>query len=1009
MIRVFVKRSVTTVMLVLFLVLMGLVAMFSLNIEEMPKIDLPMVSIEIVYPGATPLEIESEVLEIIENAVSEVSQIKKLNSQAFESVGLVRIEFNIEADADIQLLEVKDKVEAVLNDLPDEIEKPLISKIDVLAQPVLVFALISDNHTQRELNFFADDTIKPLLNSINGVSVVDVIGGDIREIRITLDPELMKQVFITITDVIDGLSRSNVNLAGGEIKQSGTAVNVKFNSEFISMDDIRNLVFTTSEGRNFTLSEIANVDDSIADRELSATYNGKDAVILILKNAPEGNAVQISADARKELPNIQKNILEPGMQLIIAKDISIYINEETISTVNNILIGMLLTIIVILIFTANISSTIITSLIIPTSLIATFFMISQAGFTINSMTLLAIASVLGTLIANGIIIIESALSKLAAGATPEDAAVEGTSDVILPVFASSGTNLAVFIPIAFMGGVAGKFFIQFGLTVVFATILSIIISFTLTPMLISKLLKSSVKRSIFERASDAFNGFILSNYYTIFKFIWRFKIIGVLLSLSVLASSLMLVKYLGVEMSPASDKDEISIEFVTPQGSTIDKTIEKLYVIDNIVRSHKEIESTIGMVGENGVTNGLLRINLIPSEIRDKSDLDLATILTEELYNIPDVEIAITRGSNVKPDMSINVYGKDYDKLIEYSKQVSKIMADANVFRSIQSSYKLPKNENRFVPDQAKLNEYGVNNAQIARAIRASIYGDDENKFKEDGDRYDINVLLTKYSRNSTDVFENIFVASPKGLLPISSLGKIEKVKATSDLMRRDRARIIEIEGTLGKSSLGKVQAMLIKELSKIDFEQGYGYYYAGDAETSNEVNAEMAKAGILALILTYMVLAAVLNSFIHPFTIALSIFTSFAGVFILMFFTDSTINIGSMLAMIMLVGLSVNNSILVVEIAISKIREGAAIRDAVWAGLESKMRTILMTSIAIILGMMPQLFSTDMLKSSMGAVLVGGMLGSIFFTLMFTPLVFYFFERIIQFVDKITKKRKEV
>ena len=1005
MIKAFVRRPVTTLMLVLFFVLMGAVAVFTINIEEYPKIDLPIVSVEIVYPGATPLEIESEILEIVEDAVSEVSQIKKITAQAFDSMALIMIEFDISADVNIQLLEVKDKVDAVLDEFPKDIETPLISKVDVLAAPVLILSLSSDNHSLKDLYEFADNDLKPVFNSVGGVSSVDVNGGDIREIRITLDAELMKQNFITIADIIDGVSNSNVNVSGGEIKQLGRATNVKFNTEFSSMDDIRNLVFTTAEGRNFKLGEIANVEDSIADRDDGATYNAEDSVILFLKNSSDGNAIEISKEVNIKLPSIRKLRLEPGMNLEIVKDTSTYIYDETVSTIEGIVIGMILTIIVILIFTANISSTLVTTIIIPTSLIATMFLVSQAGFTINSMTLLAIASVLGTLIANAIIILESATAKLAEGLSPEDAAIEGTKAVILPVFAGSGTNLAVFIPIAFMGGIAGKFFVQFGMTVVYATIISIIISFSLAPMLIAKLFKAHKKRNIFERASDALNNFIISNYHTVFKFLWRFKIIGLAISLAIMISSIMLIKYLGFEFQPSSDQDELNIKLVTPQGSTIETTTGKLKLIDDIILSHPEVESSIGQIGENGPTNAQLFVNLVPAKDRELSDLDLAVLITEEVSGIPDIEVSALRGDG-NVDLTLNIYGLDYDKLVNYSKEIEKVLVDADVFRSIQSSYSIPKTESRFIPNQEVLNAYGINNAQIARVIRASIYGDDNNQYKENGNRYDINILLNPHSRNSAKVYENIFVSSPKGLIPISTLGEIKDVQSTSDLLRVDRQRVVEIELTLGKSSLGKVQTLLVEKLETIKFDDGYGYYFAGNAENAAETNAEMGKAFILAIILTYMVLAAVLNSFIHPVTIAISIVTSFAGVFVFLFFTDSSINIGSMLAMIMLVGLSVNNAILVVEYAIAKIKDdGATIEAAMWEALSNKMRTVMMTSIAIILSMVPQLFSSNMMKLSMGSVLIGGMAASVLFTLILTPLTFYYLERMIQITAKITSK----
>ncbi len=1003
MIEVFVKRPATTVMLVLFLVLMGANSLSNLNIESQPQIDLPMVSVQVVYPGASPEEVELDVVKPIEDTVSEVAGIKQIQGRGYENAGLVFIEFAIEEDINIKLLEVKDKIEAIQNDLPDAANKPIISKIDILSSPVMTLALSGDNYSMKELYDFADRYLVSQFTAVSGVSTVEIIGGDVREFRIYLDTELMKQQYITITDVIGATSRANISMAGGDIIQSNNAVGVKFYSEFQNIEDIMNVTFTTGEGRKFQLRDIAIVEDTIADRELSAYFNANETVLISIKNAPDGNAIVISDGIQKKLPNIRDNLLLDGMVLDVSNDTSIFIADETNATIDNILLGMLLTVAIILVFTANIRSTIIMALIIPTSLVSAMFFVANAGFTINAMTLLAFASVLGTLIANALIILESALTLIEKGRTPEQAAIEGTKNVLMPVIAASGTNLAVFVPISFMGGIVGMFMVQFGMTVVYTTIVSIVISLSLTPMLIAQLVKpQKAEKSAMDKMADSINNFLVSHYKPLFELIWNHKILASLASLGILISTFFVVPYLGFEFSPSSDESVITVSLKTPQGSTLEKTVEKAREIEDIARSYPDVvTATVVTVGENGTTNASIRIELVDIKDRPMSDLEFAATIFEDTSTIPDISIDITRGNkpSFSADIALNVYGRDYDKIIEYSLQIEKIMEDLNVFRSINSSYQVPKNERRFIPDQEKLNLYGINNMQIASAVRASIYGDTSNKFKDNGKTYDINVLLNEASRSSVDVFENIYVSSPQGLIPISHLGTIKEVPGFSEINRKDKERYIEVGGYLGKSSLGKVQSELNAELAKIDFEEGYGYTYGGNAESAAEANAELGNAFLLAVVLTYMLLAAILNSYLQPFTIATSIVTSFSGVFVMMFFFDATFNIASMLAMIMLIGLSVNNSILIVENAVFKIQKnGTDVKEALWNGYESKTRTIFMTSIAIMLGMLPQLFSADGMKSSMSAVVIGGMIGSLIFTFLLTPVTFYALDKLGKF-----------
>ncbi|MDR2933657.1 MAG: efflux RND transporter permease subunit, partial [Rickettsiales bacterium] len=930
MIETFVKRHVTTLMFVVFLIIMGLVALMDLNVEKDPQIDYPVVVVTATYPGASPDEVQKELLEEIEEVISEVSEIKKMNSRAYENFGMIMLEFNLEADANIKAIEVKDKVEGILNDLPANAERPIIEKFDVFGDPVLELSLKSDKHDGKYLYNFADNKLKGILTSIAGVSRVDISGGRERAIRIKLDPERMKQKFITILDVVAAIEKYNINIPSGKIRRAQDEIGVRFFAEFQNLNDIENMLITTSEGQEFKLKDVADIRDDAKDLETDAFYNRDPIVLMLMHKVSGGNEIVIADGFYKKLETM-KSILEDGMVLDIISDNTEEIRTETKSTFSSIVMGILLTIFVLIVFTANFRTTFITALIIPSSIVSTFFLIKSADFTINSMTLLGLATVLGTLIANAIIIIENSLSFLRTGSNPYDAAIIGTKRSIVPVLASSGTNLAVFIPIAFMGGVVGRFMVQFGMTVVFATLLSIVISFTLTPMLIARLLKSqneNYKRNIFDRMSDNINSFIQKEYHAIFGFLFRFKFISFVLCMVVFVCTMMLNRYIGGEFMPMSDNDKIVIEVKTPEGSSIEKTTSVSDLISAKVMKHKEVKSVITQIGENGVQNAFVTLMLTPAKTRI-SDVELISVITPEFADIPDAEITIKRGQQGRGanfDITMNLYGIEYDKMVEYAQQIISEMETMEAFRSVSSNYREPGQEYRFIPDQNKLNLYGVSNEQIAATIRYSLYGNDNSTYR-DVDIYDILIELNDSVKNNDAIFNNILVASQKGMIPITELGEIRKVKSYSELRRRDRQSIIEIGAQIGKGTAGQVQAELSKSLAdKIKFENGYGYYYAGTAEMQAETGGEIAKAFLLAIIFTYMVLAAIMNSFIHPFTIALSILTSFSGVFVLMFFTGTSINIGSMLAFIMLVGLTVNAAILLLEPAMAKIETGKSI-----------------------------------------------------------------------------------
>ena len=997
MIKMFVKRPVTTLMFVLFFVILGVTAYFDLNVERYPEIDFPLVSIKATYPGASPEEVETDVLKEIEDAVVEVSEIKTIISRAYNNFGFVLVEFNLGVDINVKAMELKDKVEAISNGLPDIVEKPIIEKTDPLSTSVMDIVLKSPNHTPKELYHFADTKVKSFLTSIKGIASVNITGGRDREIRIKLDTHLMKGKFVTILDVINAVKAYNVNFPGGGIERANDEINVRFYGEYQSLDEIKNMLLTTPEGDKFPLKEIALVEDGQTDLKQNALYNSEEVVVFSLIKVSGGNGVEIARQVEEGWPALEA-MLEPGMEVILANDTTSYTMQETNDTIKNILLGIFLTIFVLLIFTANLRTTFITAIVLPASLVATLFFVSISGFTINSMTLLAAATVLGTLIANAIIIIESAVARMERGQDPETAAIEGTKDVTSAVLASSCTNLAVFIPIGFMGGIVGKFMGQFGMTVVYATLISIAFSFSLTPMLIAKILKQTEtsKKGRLEKLSDWINQFIIKEYKLVFDFLFRNKILSVAMCLVIFLGLMSLARYVGNEFIPASDVDKVEISIKTPLGSSISKTMEKVRLIEDRVKQYPEVANILTKIGENGVENASILLNLVSKNSRAVSDLELTQRIIPDISDIPDIEADVKRhgSSTGEADMTIHVYGPDYGDMVSYAEKIKAEMNKSNVFRSVSASHRTPKNEFRFIPDQGKMKRYGISNFQIAATIRSSIYGDDANIYRSKGETCDIRISLNEPFINSQNAFDNMYVASRKGMIAITELGKIVSSESVPELMRRDRRRIIQIDGYIAKGTSGQIRAKLDKNLETLERGDGYGYYYAGQIEKQGESQKEIGKAFLLAIIFTYMVLAAIMNSLIHPFTIATSIVTSFAGVFALMFFMDASINIASMLAIIMLVGLVVNGAILLLENAVNKIKEGKEIKEALWESASERLRTILMTSIAIIFGTAPQLWAVDIIKPSMGVVIIGGMTASIFFTLTLTPLLFYFIER---------------
>ncbi len=1002
MLRFFVKRPVTTVMFVLLWVVLGIVSFGKMNIERTPALDFPMVTATFVYPGAAPAEIESQVIKKAEDAMSQVTGLKKITSQAFENGGYVMAEFNLGVNVNDKASEVKSKIDALASEFPSDLKQPVIEKLNPLQTSVVDIAL--SGTSLRDLQEYAENTLANKITSISGVASVDVFGGEKRAIRVALNPQTMAAYGVTIMDVVAAMGANNLNVPGGKIEFGTDSLNVRFVGEFESVDAIKNLHITTAEGQNFVLSDVATVTDAARDLDTGARFNGNPVVIASVVKASDGNAVKISKQLNKDLPKLTADLQSrfPDAKMEMISDSSVVISNETSSTINGIVLGVVFTILVLLAFTGNWRSTIIAGVVIPASLIAGLFFVNSSGFTINAMTLLAYSSALGTLVSNAIILIESALQEMRGGKSPEDAAIDGTKRVAVSVLAGVGTNVVVFLPLAFMGGIVGKFMMQFGMTVVYLTVLSLLFSFTLTPMMIAKILRVVKIKRVATKKKD--NKTAMQKWFA-----YQYKHSGrvILMAFVALFGAAFLMRFTGNEFSPATDANEINITARAPMGATYEKSQSIAEQIEQVLSNVPEVETTSVKIGERGLQNIAVKIKLVNRENRHRSDKKIARAVLPELAKIPDAEIQIRAGegvSSVSSDIVLNIYGEDDALRNEYATRALDAINNITEVQTAVFAQQTPGNEIRFTPDASKMDFWGIKNSYAGGALRTALYGNDTYKYKEAGEEYPIVLEFAKPFKGR-EMFDDVLVNSQKGMVPLSELGDIETVTATPDIRRLDKNRVTEIDINLGKSTSGPVQAKITNALDKIDWKPGYGYEFGGMSEIQSETTTEIGTAFLLATILTFMLLAAILNSLIHPFTIATSIITSFAGVFILLFLSGASMNVGAMLAFVMLVGLVVNNNILVLEPTINRIKQGENIKIALWDELNSKKNMVLMTSIAVMAGMLPQLWSADGMKSAMAAVMIGGMGASLFWTFTLTPALFFAMERLRQKLKGIKQK----
>ena len=999
MLKFFVRRPITTLMFVLVWVVLGLVSFPNMNIERTPALDFPLVTATFVYPGASPAELESQVVKRAEDAISEVSELKKVSSYVYENSAMVLAEFNLGVNVNDKSSEIKNKLDSLITEFPDDMEQPMVEKLNPLQESVV--DIVIRGADARAVEEYVDDVLSTKITGLRGVASVSVFGGRERAIRIGLNPDSMAAHGVTVMDIVSALGAHNLNVPGGKIETTANSSNVRFIGEFASVDEIANLRLTTVEGGNFKLSDVAQISDAARDIENGARYNGESVVIASVVKASDGNAINISNALRKRMPEFQSDLKThfPNAEMLIAADSSIAVSDETDSTINGIILGVIFTVLVLLAFTRNWRSTVIAGVVIPASLVAGFFFMDNSNFTINALTLLAYSSALGTLVSNAIILIESALQEMRSGKNPEDAAIDGTKKVAVSVLAGVGTNVVVFLPLAFMGGIVGQFMVQFGMTVVYLTLLSLMFSFTLTPMMIAKFLRltdknnKSAKKKQIAYPKPTSTGWMRRWFEYQGHHPWRVIVMAIVIFIA----STMLMKFVGNEFSPSTDANEITITARAPMGSTFEKSESIAMQIEERLSKFPEVAATTVKIGDQGLQNIDIIVELVDVSQRDISDKMLAQKMLPVIADIADAEIQIRAGeaqsAGVSADLVLNVFGADDAKREAYAAQIIDIINQIPEVQSAVRAQQLPAMETQFIPDQDKMNFWGVQNAYAGTTLRTALYGNDDYKYKENGEEYPIILEFAKPFKNAS-LFDNVYVSSQKGMVPLSSLGEVKMARATPDIRRLDKNRLTEIDINIGKSTMGPVQAKIQSELNKIDWEYGYFAEFGGMSEIQGETTGEIGQAFLLATILTFMLLAAILNSLAHPFTIATSILTSFTGVFILMFLSGATMNVGAMLAFVMLVGLVVNNNILVLEPTINRVNAGEDMHTALWAELMDKKNMVLMTSIAVIAGMVPQLWSIDGMKVAMGAVMIGGMFASLVFTFTLTPAIFFLMER---------------
>lgn len=1011
--RIAVKRPVMTTMIVLAFVVLGFFSWQRLVIDLFPDVDFPYVIVTTIYPGAGPNEVETQITKKIEDEVSTISDLKDLESISQENVSLIIMEFELGVDVDIAAIEVKDKVDAIIVDFPEDAEAPVVQKFDFSAEPIIDLA-VSSPRPLSEVFQTSKDVIKDHLSRIAGVATVDIIGGREREIQVAVDKRLLKAYGLSLGQIVGAIASENLNIPTGRITEEHKEFTLRLIGEFEELDELRKIRIPLGEnGGSIALEHVAQVFDGFKDQRDLSRFNGKPTVGVAIQKRSGANTVETSDGVYAAMEEL-KEILPPDYSVAVARDNSKFIKDAVKDVTQNIFIGIILTTLFLYLFLHSFRVTIIAAVAMPTSVIATFLLIDFAGFTLNIMTLMAMGITVGILVTNAIVVLENIIRHLDQGKSSDDAAIDGTSEIATAVIAATMTNIVVFTPVAFMSGIVGRFFYQFGLTVVFATLFSLFVSFTLTPLLASKLFRGYKAKQEgdtghrrggplgwFERAWD--------NFYTSVERLYRgslqrslkyrFRLLATVVA--ILAGAIFLFGFVGGEFMPVLDEGFLTIEVEMPAGSSLNETDRVLQRIESILEELPETVSILSSVGgpNKGVEDGTIVLKIVPKDQRELGVLDFGNALKPKLATIPDAAIRVSASGGEEDsgsDIEVNITGPDKKVLEALSQEVFDSVSTVRGLSGLKSSLEAKKPEFAFIPDRKELDRFGVSSAEVASALRFGYEGEIASRFRAEDDEFDIRVRYRESDRANVNDFISTEIAAGDYIVPVTQLGDIHRTTSENQILRQDREKLIRIEANVASRTLSELVADIQKKVTPIEFPPGYRLQYGGMVEFQEESFASIFQALFLAIILTYMVLAGVLESFKHPITVMVTLPLGLVGMSVALFLTGQTINIFSLMALVMLVGIVVNNAILLLDYTAVLRGRGMPRKEALLEACPVRLRPIIISNLAIAIGMLPQALggAGSEFRAVMAIVTMGGVLVSAVFTLYAIPVIYDLIDR---------------
>jgi HAE1 family hydrophobic/amphiphilic exporter-1 len=1010
-----VSRPIFTIMVTLIVIILGAVSLSRLRIDLLPNIELPTISINTGYEGASPEVMERLVTRIIEEIVATVPGVEEMTSTSSEGISRIRVTFSWGTDIDTTALDVLATLEDEINELPEDIVRPRVSKFDIDSYPVVLLGISSDLDPV-EMTQLIENQIRYRFSRIPGVAQVDLFGGFNREVRIELDPERINALGLPLDRIIEAIRDANLDLPAGKIEQGSFEVTLRAPAEFTDLDQIRSTVIFAEGGSTVELGQIADVRDTYEKVRRIVRVNGERGLRVGIRKQADANTVEVSRKVLAEIDEINRDF--PQIRIVPVTNQGNFIERSIANVSRSVMYGGGLAIVVLLFFLRNLRSTLVIALSIPVSVIATFALLYFGGFTLNLMTLGGLALGIGIMVDSSIVVLENIFRRRRENnESPAEAAVKGTGEVATAIVASTITTLVIFLPLIFVRGVSGVLFRELAYVIMFALVCSLLISFTVVPMLASRLLKSSSGqgpvRVWFKKPAALAEGsykWLENRYHKLLQQTLSHRLLTVVCALALLGASLLLLPFIGTEFLPPSDEGEVRVTGEMEIGTRLELVDRQTRLMEDIViKAVPETISSVASVGSwraEQASQGQINLSLTPSAGRKRSNVEIAGDLRKLLdgavpgmkirTRAPQGQFLLERLLGGDEGLTVEIRGYDLVTLDGLASRVAEVIADVPGITDVDTSFDVGTPQQEIRVDRDKIADLGLSVRDVTEILETAVAGSKAGEFRTEGDSYRILVQLKDAEKRSMDEILNLTLTTGSGeQVALRNVVSSQSSRGPIVINRKDQQRLASVQANIAGRDLGSVAADIEERLALIPRPADYSLEVAGSFEEQQQAFGELMVSLILALVLVYMVLACQFESLKSPVVVMVAVPLAAIGVLLMLFLTGTTLNLQSYIGCIMLGGIVVNNAILLVDQTGKLSRTGMNIRDSLVEAGRRRLRPILMTSLTTILALLPLALGIGEgadAQAPLARAVVGGLMGSSLITLVLIPVVYSLF-----------------